>query len=179
MQIEIIHENQIKPELDEAIKNTLCICFQREQTIFSRTRAWNGNEPVWTFYMEQDGKVIAHLSFSDQNIQVENRYFHVAGVQNVCVLPDYRGQGLSRQLSQAAMQKARELQYDFGLLFTGEWLIEHYTRAGWKHLLQRTIIQLDDNCRDISISDDQNPMYYPLALNEFPAGSIHLQSRIW
>lgn len=179
MQIQIIQETQISSSLDRDIKQTLCTCFPKNQAIYSRTRAWHDNEPVWTIYIEQDGKVIAHLGFSDQNIQVENECFHVAGVQNVCVLPEYRGRGLSRQLSQAAMHKAQQLEYDFGMLFTREPLVKWYSSADWIFLKERTVLHFDEQGQEVPIPDDQRPMYHTLLHKNFPAGIIRLQTRIW
>lgn len=179
MQIQSIHESQIKPELDRAIKDTLCICFQRDQSIFSRTRAWNGNQPLWTFYMQENDQIIGHLSFSDQHIRAGDQSFHVAGIQNVCVRPEYRGRGFSGQLCQAALQKARELQYDFGMLFTSQPLVKLYAAAGWQPVTASNLLQFDETGREVPIPENQIPMYYPLVRREFPCGVIHLQTRIW
>ncbi len=179
MQIQSIHESQIKPELDSAIKQTLCTCFPKDQAVFSRTRAWNGNEPVWTFYVQEDDQIVGHLSFSDQHIRAGNESCQVAGVQNVCVQPEYRGRGFSGQLCQAAMQKGRELQYDFGMLFTSPPLVKLYAAAGWQPVTASSLLQLDETGREVPIPDNQIPMYYPLLRQIFPSGVIHLQTRIW
>lgn len=179
MPIQIITESQISSKLDADIKQLLCTCFPKDQAVFSRTRAWNGNQPVWTFYMQEEDRIIGHLSFSDQHVRAGNESCHVAGVQNVCVRTEYRGRGLSGQLSEAALQKGRELQYDFGMLFTSQLLVKLYAAAGWQPVTANRLLQLDDTGREVPIPDNQIPMYYPLVRREFPCGTIRLQTRIW
>ena len=179
MPIQIIAESQISSNLDAEIKQFLCTCFPKDQAVFSRTRAWNDNQPLWTFYMQEEDRIIGHLSFSDQYIRAGDKSFHVAGIQNVCVRSEYRGRGFSGQLSKAALLKARELQYDFGMLFTSQPLVKLYAAAGWQPVTAGNLLQVDETGREVPIPDNQTPMYYPLLRQKFPCGVIHLQTRIW
>jgi GNAT superfamily N-acetyltransferase len=51
--------------------------------------------PAWNVIVEDAGMVVAHVGIIDRVIKAGNRQLRIAGIQNVFVLPEYRGQGLS------------------------------------------------------------------------------------
>jgi GNAT superfamily N-acetyltransferase len=179
MQLEILKESDVSPELDAAIREILCICFPYEKQIFSGTRAWHGIKPSFVILLQKAGNIIAYLAVVDRIIKVAEEPVRVAGIHGVCVLPEYRGRRLSAKLLRAAMDKSDRLGFDLGLLFTGSDLIKHYASCGWKLLANKPIIRVDKNSTEITMPAQQTTMYYPLARPDFPPGPVHLQGNDW
>ncbi|MHB9126246.1 MAG: GNAT family N-acetyltransferase [Armatimonadota bacterium] len=178
MQLRILREEDIDQELDNAIKTGLCTCFPHD-AVFAETRYRNGNIPVYSAIMEDGEKIAAHLSVMDRTIKVGEKEVKVAGLANVYVMPEYRGQGLSDQLSQAAMAEAVNYQLDFGLLFCQKKHQVVYARSGWQTLADRQIVWFDADGKEASLPEYGAVMYHPLLQTEFPEGPIHLLGRDW
>lgn len=178
MQLRILKEPQISAKLDIAIRQTLGICFPRGSDAFWQSRACKGIRPMFTVVIQDADTVIAHLAVIDRIIKAGVQQFRVAGVANVCVLPEHRGKGLSDQILNAAMQEAGKGQFECGLLFTGENIKRVYARNGWQVLPGVTVIRVE-NGREICRQQNAVTMRYPLRRTEFPPGVIHLQGNDW
>ncbi len=176
--LEMIEETAITPELDQAIRHTLCASFPNDDGNFSLTRKWHGSGPEYTVLMQSERKVIAHVGVVDRQIDIGGVPLHVAGVQNVCVLPDWRGKGLSDRVMIAAMQEAETRGYDCGLLFCIPVLEKVYARVGWISLGVRDVIRTE-NGQDLPIPDKNIAMYYPIKVKSLPEGIIHLRGNDW
>jgi GNAT superfamily N-acetyltransferase len=55
----------------------------------------------------------------------------VAGISSVCILPQYRGKGLSVKLMDEALRYCKDLEYDVSLLFARRNVDYFYTRFGF------------------------------------------------
>ena len=174
-----ITESQMEPALDAAIRTSLCACFPHDREVFAHTRAWHGCLPDWSVVREDGGTVIAHAGVVERTIRVGEEAVRVAGVQNVFVLPDYRGEGLCRLVMTAAMAEAQRRQLDFGLLFCTESLSTIYSNLDWRRLDQRTILRIDADGREGPLPPKNLGMFYPLARHDFPAGTVRLQGNDW
>lgn len=98
----IVPEAQVDEQLDQAIRVGLCACFPHSRETFSRTRAWRGSAPTWSVILEEGERIIAYVGVHQPTICVGEQPVNVAGVQNVFVLPEYRGQRLSCPLLEMA-----------------------------------------------------------------------------
>jgi len=67
--------------------------------------------------LEEQGEIVAHVGIVDRSMTVGGSTFASRGVQNVFVMPAYRGTRLSDRVMKAAMDEAERRGYDFGLLF--------------------------------------------------------------
>ena len=179
MGLRIVKESQISAELDETIRDGLCICFPKDRAVYSQTRDWHGSKPAWSVFIEDDDRIIAHTSIVDRTILAGCESVRVAGVENVYVLPEYRGKGFSGQVLEAAMAEAKRLDYDLGLLFCVSGIEKIYSRCGWQRLPTRPIIRIDQKGFEAPIPEGNIAMFYPLRKNEFPDGTIHLQGNDW
>ena len=179
MFIEIIPESEIDPTTDAAIRQGLCACFPPDVAVFSKTRAWHGSAPVWSVVVRHEGCVAAHTGVVDRTVRVGDRQIRVAGIQNLFVLPEYRGRGLCDQVMEAAMSEASKRDYDIGLLFCVPELARVYERCGWSNLGCRDVIRIDERGLDAALPTKNITMFYPLATSEFPDGSVHLQGNDW
>ncbi|MBL4576539.1 MAG: hypothetical protein JKY51_10680, partial [Opitutaceae bacterium] len=88
MRITTLSETEINPAIDAAIRKSLCLVFSDDISVFSQTRAWHGSIPSWSHIIEVDGKIIAHVSVIDRHILIGDHPLHIAGIQNIFVLPD-------------------------------------------------------------------------------------------
>ncbi|MGA2064466.1 MAG: GNAT family N-acetyltransferase [Thermoguttaceae bacterium] len=174
----VVDEARMPPDLDERIRAALCACFPADRAVFHRTRAWHGSPPQYSAVLEDAGRVIAHAGIVRRTITVGGAPLLVAGVQNVCVLPECRGQGLSDRVLQAAMDEARRRGFDCGLLFCVPALGPLYARGGWQGLGPREVVRVEEG-REVPLSGENVAMFYPLRIAAFPGGPIHLCGNDW
>jgi predicted N-acetyltransferase YhbS len=179
MNLTLVHERDIGPELDKKIITGLCTCFPYVQASFSVTRAWHNSVPSWSLYLEENSHIISHVGVVDRTIRIGDQLVRVAGMQNVFVLPEYRGKGLCDVLMKDAMNKAAEFTYDYGFLFCIPEIEKVYRRCGWSKLPNMSIVRVDESGQESVLSSKNIAMYYPLAKSEFPEGQIHLQGNDW
>ena len=176
---EIINEEDISSEQDRLIKEGLCRCCPKDISVFSKTRAWHGSSPAWSAVISFDKSIIAHAGVVDRIIKVGNEQLRVAGIQNVFVLPEYRGQGFCGKVITAAMEEAARLKYDMGLLFCTAEVKKVYAKYGWVWLEERKVFMTDENgCKDV-ISSENRGMFFPIRIKELPNGTIDLQGPDW
>jgi hypothetical protein len=178
--LRIIEEANIDTSLDAIIRRNLCLCFPWVADTFVNTRTWNQCTPSWTALIERGGDVIAHLVVVDRTIRVGETPVRVAGVGDVFVLHQFRGQGLVDRVLLGAMQEALQRRYDVGMLFCVPVLEKVYLRSGWITLDRQPAHFLDDKDQPQNRWTSQDMgMYYPLVLPSLPPGSIQLQGRVW
>lgn len=169
----------MSPELDEAIRAGLCICFPNDAAVFSQTRAWHGSAPAYSVVVEQDHQVIAHVGVVQRTLRVGSGPLSIAGVQNVFVLPDHRGRGLADRIMTAAMDQALRRRIDVGLLFCLPTLERLYRRLGWLALGQREVWATHSAGQRYRPDPKNVLMFHPLLRRDFPAGPIDLCGDDW
>lgn len=129
--------------------------------------------------MVDDNCIAAHAGIVDRTVKVEKTFIRVAGIQNVFVLPEYRGVGLCEKVMDAAMQEAEKRNFDAGLLYCVPQLEKVYAKCGWRLLPEREIIRIDENGKHIPLPPKNITMFFPLKMQEFPEGKINLQGNDW
>lgn len=179
MQLRIIDESSMDQATDRAIKAGLCACFPGNESVFSQTRAWHGSAPAFTVLLERDGRVITHVGVVQRTVSVGGMDVRVAGVQNVFVLPEYRGRGLGDRVLHAAMAEAMWRKLDLGLLFCLPALEKVYARCGWKTLPRRTVRATRAGGQRYVLDEKNIMMFYPLAMEQLPPGEIDLRGDDW
>ena len=180
MNPQLLSESDIDAELDAEIRKLLCACFKKDEQIFSKTRHWNNCSPSFSLILRDGDRIAAHVAVIDRTISAGLEQIRVAGIGNVCTLPDYRGRNLSGRLLATAMSEAEKRRFDCGLLFCAPELKKVYTRNGWIE------ISLDDhkffaerNGSRIELPLSQAKMLYPLRRSELSAGIIDLRGGKW
>jgi GNAT superfamily N-acetyltransferase len=179
MLLRIVPEEAVTPKLDAAIRRGLVCCFPEEAEAFAQTRAWHGSAPAWSVILEHEGEIIGHVGVVDRVISVGGHELRVAGIQNVFILPEFRGRGVSTPLLDKAMQEAAAQGCDLGLLFCVPELERVYERAGWRMLGVRETVRGDENGQEAPLPEKNICMFYPLRQPSFPRGLIHLQGNDW
>ncbi|MEX0774681.1 MAG: GNAT family N-acetyltransferase [Phycisphaeraceae bacterium] len=176
--IRIIDESAMTARDDQRIRQSLCLCFSADADTFGQSRAWHGSGPAFSIVIQHEDRIIAHVGVVDRHLTAGDSLLRVAGIQNVMVLPDHRGQHLADQVMLAAMHEARRRAYDAGLLFCIPALEALYQRCGWTTLPDRPVIRLDAG-RECPLPGKNIAMWHPLKLTHFPAGTIHLRGNDW
>lgn len=178
-QLKIVEENQMAPDLDQAIRELLCICFPPDINVFSQTRYWHGSAPAFSVVQEEKGRVLGHVGIVVRVVYCGNAPALVAGLQNVAVRPELRGSGAGSQLVIEAMNDARRRNIPWGLLFCKPEREKFYARLGWQ-VVHEAVIMQDEQGRDLQIIPGANLcMSSRLGFSPFPPGNIHLQGPDW
>jgi len=116
---------------------------------------------------------VAHAGLLVLPVSVGGTDTEVVGVGGVAVAPDLRGNGLARLVVTAALDHARTLGPEYGLLFCRQPLVPLYQRLGWRALEQ-----------DVHVEQHEGPVLMPLRtmwmpLHEganWPTGAVRLLS---
>ena len=179
MNINLVRERDVSRDLDKRIKEGLCLCFPDDKETFSVTRAWHNTAPLWILYSDYNYSIISHVGVVDRNIRVGDQVVRIAGIQNVFVLPEFRGKGFCDVLMKEAMDKAAEYGFDYGFLFCIPEIEKVYERCGWIKLPDTSILLTDESGKDGVLPGKNVAMYFPLKFDTFPSGNIHLQGNDW
>ena len=177
--IKIIEEKNITPQLDSEIKNALCLCFPEDRNFFSLSRAWHNSYPEISFIMLENNRIVAHVAIVNRRIMVRNQFVKVAGIQNVFVLPEYRGKGLCKEIMTFAMQNIKKYNFDLGLLFCVPDLERTYSQCSWSIMSKREITRTTESGETIPLPNKNISMYYPLEMKQMPEGNIDLMGNDW
>ena len=179
MNIEIIDEIDMSIENDEKIRDGLCISFPEDKDIFGKSRYWNGVVPELSIVLSDENLIIAHIAIVSREIMVgENADLNIFGIQNVYVLPNYRGKGILNSIMYKALEVSTQRAFDCGLLFCLPSLEKVYEKYGWKSLSGQKIFEMDENGNKI-LKEKGLGMYYPVQVHVFPQGDINLMGRSW
>jgi hypothetical protein len=84
----VINEEDISPELDRAIRETLVVCFPADREYFQRQSWWHC-APVYRVLGKDDkGSITAHAAVVERAVIVGPNLskVRVAGIQSCCVL---------------------------------------------------------------------------------------------
>ncbi|MEO7298203.1 MAG: GNAT family N-acetyltransferase [Verrucomicrobiota bacterium] len=173
-----IEEVDVKPSLDLAIKNFLCVCSPEGISAFSKTRYWHGSKPTYSFLGEIDGKILAHVGVVTRQIRVGAEQIDIAGIQNLAVHPESRGRGFAQQIMTAAMDEAARREIPFGLLFCVAKLERFYNSLGWRTRVGKPTM-LDSHGNRVPIPEKNSCMFKNLRAATFPSGEIFLQGADW
>lgn len=83
------------------------------------------------FGIRHAGRLVAHAGLLQLPISIDGVGTEVVGVGGVAVAPDLRGHGLARSVVSAALDHARTMGPQHGLLFCRPPLVPLYQRLGW------------------------------------------------
>jgi len=178
--LSIVSENKISPELDHAIRKILVACFPADREYF-QARSWWHCVPIYRILGRSgEESIAAHVAIVERTVIVGKNIskVRVAGVQSFCVLPDYRGTGLSDRMMSITMEEASRRGFDAGLLFCQDKLQTVYARMGW-HKLDSDVYMSDDKEGKKLIPAKNFTMFYPIGTRQFPLGDIDLAGPDW
>lgn len=180
MQIRLIDESQIIPATDTALRGLLAECFPHSSRLFSASRQWRGNVPLFTVVATDKTHVVACAVVIDRTIRIGARPVRVAGVGNVCALPAYRGGGIVDRVLLSAVEEGAGRGFEWGLLFCRPEIMKVYERTGWQSCMDRRFVRIDSTTGEsVEISADHGKMFLRIGYRPLPAGDIDLQGDKW
>jgi GNAT superfamily N-acetyltransferase len=176
----IVNEEDISPQLDEAIREMLVVCFPADRQYFQRQRWWHCVPIYRALGRNDEGSIGAHTAVVERIVIVGPALskVRVVGIQSFCVLQDYRHTGLSNKMMSVAMEEAGRRGFDAGLLFCQKPLEKVYGQMGWSRL-DAAVYMADDEKGQTLIPARNITMFYPLKAKQFPAGDIDLAGTDW
>jgi len=119
-----LEDEDVTPELDEALRALLALCFTFEP--FATQRFCN-EMPSHRWLIYSGDQLIAHVATHDKSFRIGATTMTFCGVAEVCVHPDHRGQGLVGRLLAAA--ETHHAACDFSILLGSP---DVYTRYGYR-----------------------------------------------
>ena len=195
----VLQESEIDDELDQKIQEAYSRCFPSWSESKGATRYWN-SAPSWVIVLEEDQKLIGHTAIVDRTIRIGSRPVRVAGVQGVCVLPGYRGQGHCRRLLEVAREFSLAREFELMILFCGHQLEPVYAASEFRcidgsavrlgnKLARRLgfgnrsfgtrVIRIDERGEERAMLDHGTLMWRPLTLDRLPRGLVRLEGNDW
>jgi GNAT superfamily N-acetyltransferase len=176
----VVYEQDLSPALNEAICRLLVRCFPADRDYYSRQSWWRCIPAYRVVGIDKAGSLFAHAAVVDRRVFVEPTSLgvRVAGIQSFCVLPDYRGTGLSDRMMAVAMEEAQGRGFDAGLLFCISRPEPVYQRMGWTGL-DAVVYMQDEKQGRTPIPPKNITMCFPLKVGRFPPGDIDLAGADW
>jgi len=176
----VINEQDISAALDQAIREGLVACFPADREYFQRQSWWHCVPVFRVLGINDKGSIVAHTAVVERTIAIGPNLakMRVAGIQSFCVLPDYRGTGLSDKVMSIAMDEADKRGFDAGLLFCISQLEKVYDRMGWTKIYV-AVYMADEKKNKMLIPTKNITMFYPLNKSELPTGDIDLAGTDW
>jgi len=174
----VINEEDISSQLDMAIREMLVVCFPADIEHFQRLSWWRSIAAYRILGKNDEGSIVSHTALVERNIIVGPalKKMRVVGIQSFCVLPDYRGTGLSNKMMAVVLEEGGRRGFDAGLLFCREQLLKVYGNMGWSKL-DASVYIINDKKRKTLMPGFT--MFYPLNTRQFPPGDIDLAGADW
>lgn len=174
----VVPENEMTDDLDRAIRNILVACFLKDADHFSNQRWWHSPHQWSVLALTGDGGIVGVLCVVERTVTVGGSGLTVAGIGNVCTLPEWRGMGIADAVMATALAEAGKRSLDAGLLFCKPALEKVYARMGWK-TVDGAVYMEDADGGMTTLPAENIAMSIPVAIEAFPAGDIDLRGRDW
>ncbi len=123
--------------------------------------------------LDEDGALVASTGLVMADAQVGEEQFPVAGLGGVIVRASVRGQGLAREIVEAALDAARASEAKFALLFCRPDRAGLYRRLGFTHVPGEVLVQQPDGYEVIPLETMWKPLHDGA---DWPTGHLVLHS---
>lgn len=161
----------LTPAEDASLRALFAVCFKRELAYLEHQRFFRElPSHRWMVY-NAENNVIAHIAVYDKVLGTLNGLLPVAGVAEVCVHPDYRGQGLARAILVEVHAWARAQGFAFTMLFGARGI---YGGSGYVPV-DNPIRSLNYKTGEWETEPVECAMVCPLSEIEWPQGEIDLR----
>lgn len=154
---------------DAKIRALLATCFVKPQDAVFRTRRYF-REPYPHRWIIEDaaGAFIAHVGAHDKIVRAAGKTYRIAGIAEVCVHPDYRGQGLVRTMLRRIHRELARRGFDFAVLFGDPRVYASSGYSGVGNLFH------DEKTAGRIRRKNVAAMVHPLSATPWPRGRVHL-----
>ncbi len=125
------------------------------------------------FGIRTRGRLVAHAGFVVVPVSVGGTRLQVAGLGGVLVAPDQRGRGLAQLVVTTAMEHAREVGLQLGLLFCRPDRLPLYQRMGWSPLEGDVRVEQPTGTVTMPLRSMWTPLHDGA---RWPSGPVHVLS---
>lgn len=118
MNVEYIRDSDVDADIDRRLRDLLSICFTKPDDEVFRERRYFKEPPAHRWFIrDEEERVIAHVALHEKVVVSSNQDISVGGIAEVCVHPEFRGQGFVCKLLAKVHDWLRLKGYRFSLLF--------------------------------------------------------------
>lgn len=121
-----------------AFKTLLYDIHQLDFSLLIESGFWDDNYVPFTFF--KDGKAISNVCIYSVPCIINGEEKQLAQVSGVGTLPEFRKQGLNRELTKRAIEWAKN-QHEFFFLFADDEAVDYYDNGGFTPIKQYLIRQ--------------------------------------
>lgn len=145
MTVHYLADNNVTPIIDMQLRFTLSRCFTDQKALFSKQRFFK-EAPQHRYYIEDEAdNIIAHVAVHDKTVLIAGKQYSVAGIAEVCVLPNHRKKGLVVQVFERIHRDLNQRNVHFSILF-GDYAI--YSSSGYQDI-HNLVMRLDGQWKNI------------------------------
>jgi len=147
-------------DADESIKlSAFAFQFSLTPEMLERRRRYLKPENVWGYFI--DGKLAAKVAVHPMRIWLNDRVIPTGGIAGVASWPEYRRQGLVRQLLLHALGAMRE--QGLSVSFLHPFSIPFYRKFGWEVVADSVLLEFPpDKCKGFGMRGDMRRIERPL-----------------
>ena len=170
MDAEYLADAAVDSALDEEIRTLLTTCFTGPgDAVFKTRRYFHDPYPHRWIVRNASGKLIAHIGVHDKRAHADGQIYRIAGIAEVCVHPDARGQGHIRRMLQRIHEWAAREGFVFAALFGDPKVYASSGYANVDNLYVDTIgIDGTQDKKQVVV------MVKSLTTQPWPTGEVHL-----
>lgn len=169
--VEYLVDDDVDDALDRQLRTLLVTCFTKPgDEVFGEHRYYREMPQHRWLVRDAAGAPIAHMAVHDKKIGTSAGQLPIAGVADVCVHPEYRGQGLVKRMLAVAHAWMARWDYAFAVLFGNPAV---YSSSGYR-LIFNELRMTDPATGEVIIETKANAMMRPVNRSDWPAGQIDL-----
>lgn len=163
-------DNAVNDVQNAKIRALLTTCFtQPQDAVFKKRRYFREPYPHRWVIEDGHGNFVAHVGVHDKIVKAEGKTYRIAGIAEVCVHPDLRGQGLVRTMLQQIHRWLARRGFVFAVLLGDP---KVYASSGY--------VSIDNLSHDAEGADGRirmkkiSAMVKPLTETPWPNSIVHL-----
>jgi GNAT superfamily N-acetyltransferase len=117
MNIEYIRDSDVDTDMDRSLRELLSLCFTNPGGEIFRERRYYKEPPLHRWFIQiKEFQLVAHVALHEMVVKSSHQPIKAGGIAEVCVHPEFRRQGLVRELLAKTHDWLRSNDYPFSLL---------------------------------------------------------------
>ncbi|MGR5220503.1 GNAT family N-acetyltransferase [Vibrio parahaemolyticus] len=170
MKVEYILDKDVDRTLDKQLRSLLSRCFTKPSDERFITQRYYNEMPQhrWLVRSKDKTEVIAHVAVHEKSVTFQGQQLPIAGVAEVCVHPDHRGNGHVKHLLARAHQWMLSQGYLYSVLFGKD---EIYGSSGYQRVTNLYLVSEQEPYTVTAVS----AMVLTLKQQQWPASNVELK----
>ena len=174
----LVEEKDMPDQMDRDIRTLLCECYPEDTDVYSQARPWHGSSPVFSLICVKERGLAGYVGMVFREVTCDSELLIVAGIQNLAVLPAFRGGCVGKELVLRAQDEAERRGLLHGMLFCTPDLESYYVSMGWNGPAYRVTMNDLTGCLT-PLPAGLIPMVKLFGAGIFPPGDIYLNGPEW